>query len=339
MTRSRASRLSVHALLVSALLLTTALPVSAANEISVTTVSSPFVVTSGMPVAYPVTVRNNGTSTVNHITVTAQLDEAFEYLFATPTNACSQPPALPVCDFDQVGGGSATPEVIFYFKAPTVTAGEVSYEFKAEAKLGEGGNDNANAAHDDTFFSPSITTTVRAVSPDFVSAHSVPGIRSFTTGGIDCALLGQPADCEAGTQALGVGNPHGTRVRVPINAEVKVEDLPPGHADAQCPAAIAATCFGWGSSLSVAGGATIPGGIEVTMRWDYSELPSGMTARKLRIAHLTGTNTFVQVKDPCKFQAGVPTNMPCISVAPFKLADRDIQATFFLPSNRVTRGY
>ena len=338
MTRSRASRLSVRALLVSALLLTTALPVSAANQISVTTVSSPFVVTSGMPVAYPVTVRNNGTSTVNHITVTAQLDAAFDYLFATPSAACSQD--VPVCDFDQIGGGSATPEVIFYFKAPTVTTGESSYVFKAEAELGEGGNDNANAAHDDTFFSPSITTTVRAVSPDFVSAHSVPGIRSFTTGGIDCALLGQPANCEAGTQALGVNNPHGTRVRVPINAEVKLEDLPPGSAAAACPAAIAATCFGWASSLSVAGGAPIPGGIEVTMRWDYSELPSGMTARKLRIAHLTGANTFVQVKDPCTFNgAGVPTNMPCVSVAPFKLADRDIQATFYLPSNRVTRGY
>ena len=31
--------------------------------------------------------------------------------------------------------------------------------------------------------------------------------------------------------------------------------------------------------------------------------------------------------------------MPCFEVAPFKLADKDIQATFWLASNRVSRGY
>ena len=79
----------------------------------------------------------------------------------------------------------------------------------------------------------------------------------------------------------------------------------------------------------------VPGGIEVTMRWDYTELPSGMTAKKLRVAHLLGNGEFVQVKGMCS--DGAP--MPCFTVAPHKLADRDIQATFLLPSNRVTRGY
>jgi hypothetical protein len=31
--------------------------------------------------------------------------------------------------------------------------------------------------------------------------------------------------------------------------------------------------------------------------------------------------------------------MPCFEVAPHKLADKDLQATFWLASNRVSRGY
>ena len=76
------------------------------------------------------------------------------------------------------------------------------------------------------------------------------------------------------------------------------------------------------------------------MRWDYTELPNGMTYQKLRVAHLLTATTFEQVTGTCSFNlAGVPTNMPCFEVAPFKLADRDIQATFWLASNRVSRGY
>ncbi len=127
---------------------------------------------------------------------------------------------------------------------------------------------------------------------------------------------------------------------VPRNAEVTVADLPPTDPQVACPTAIAATCFGWGSSLSVAQGATIEGGILVTMRWDLSELPSGMTPKKLRIAHLLGGQLWEPVSAACTYnQAGAPTNIPCISVAPFKLADKDIQASFYLASNRVSRGY
>ncbi len=67
------------------------------------------------------------------------------------------------------------------------------------------------------------------------------------------------------------------------------------------------------------------------MRWDLSELPKGMTQQKLRIAHLLGTGCFEQVSAPCVFTTrACRQNMPCISVAPFKLADKDIQASFYL---------
>ncbi len=56
-------------------------------------------------------------------------------------------------------------------------------------------------------------------------------------------------------------------------------------------------------------------------------------------AHLLGNGDYEPVKVACAFDGGVPTNMPCISVKPFTLRDKDIQATFYLASNRVSRGY
>ena len=349
MSRARASRVAARAAILFVLLLTSIIPVSAAYNVQFTVASSPFVVTVGLPVAYPVTVTNGGGNTLNHVTVFGQLDPAFTFLpqLTVPDAFCSD--TEPRCDFDQVRPGQPAPQAIFYYAAPATVSDPVNgdtYNFTGLARVSQGSNDDQNPGNSDSFTSPPVVTKVVPTSPNLVSGHSVPGIRTFTTGGLDCALLGLPANCEAGTVALGSGNPHGTRVTVPSNAEVTVADLPPllpnmaPNPAVACPTAIAATCFGWGSSLSVANGATIPGGIRVTMRWDLSELPSGMTDKKLRVAHLLTATTFEQVTGKCSFnQAGVPTNMPCFEVAPFKLADKDIQATFWLASNRVSRGY
>ena len=345
MSRARASRVAARVAILSVLLLTSVVPASAAYNVQFTVASSPFVVTVGLPVAYPVTITNSGGNILNHVTVTGQLDPAFTFLpqLTVPDAACSD--TEPRCDFDQIRPNQSAPQVIFYYTAPATVLnsnGGDTYTFSALARVSQGANDDQNPGNNDSFPSPGVVTNVVATSPNLVSGHSVPGIRTFTTGGLDCALLGLPANCEAGTVPLGTGNPHGTRVTVPRNAEVTVADLPPTDPAVACPTAIAATCFGWGSSLSVANGVPIEGGILVTMRWDLSELPSGMTPKKLRIAHLTGTGPagFVQVKDACVYNgAMVPTNMPCISVPPFKLADKDIQASFYLASNRVSRGY
>ena len=77
MSRARASRVAARAAILSVLLLTSVLPASAAYNVQFTVASSPFVVTVGLPVAYPVTVTNSGGNTLNHVTVTGQLDPAF----------------------------------------------------------------------------------------------------------------------------------------------------------------------------------------------------------------------------------------------------------------------
>jgi hypothetical protein len=318
MSRTRASRLSVRAALVAVFVLTSALPASAASPtVSVTTTASPLTVTVGLPIAYVVNVSNDSRNTLNHVTLEGRIDPAFTYLDASPDELCSD--TAPVCDFGQVGAGGDTPEAIFYFTAP---ASPGNYDFTAVAIVGEGPSDNNNASHQDTFSAPPVETEVLEVSPDLVRAHSVPGIREFTTG------LG----------TVNAGNPHGTTVVVPTNAEVTLRDVAPGP-EIACPAAVG-TCFGWGSVMSIGNGAEFPDGLKVTIRWDYSQLPSGMTARKLRFVHLLDGGGFERVDADCVYDgAGAPTNLPCIAERPVKLADRDIIATYYLLTNRVGRGY
>lgn len=336
MSLSRAPRVVVRALLVTTFVLTSAVPVSAA-DITFTTISSPTVVTVGLPVAYPVTITNTSKRTINHVTVTAAVEPAgFDFLFATPSGACGEDPLnadVALCDFGQLAAGQPLPEIIFYFEVPGSVADVVngdSYTLTITANVGEGPSDNDNASHDDEF-TTTVNTIVKAVSPDFVSGHSVPGIREFTTG--------------LNTSAT---NPHGTRVEIPSNAEVTVEDLPPGVGLA-CPA-VTPSCFGWGSSLDV--GTDIDGvpqqfaaGIEVTMHWDLAELPSGMTDKKLRVVHIFDPGVFVNglnyeiVSGTCRFQGGLPTNMPCFTELPHKLADKDIEATFLVRFNGLSKGW
>jgi hypothetical protein len=270
MVRSRASRLPVRAALAAVLLLTTIAPVSGASpQVSVITTATPTSVTVDHAIGYVVNVSNDSTNTLNHITLEGEMQTTdgsptslFAYLGAytgdQPAPQCSQPPATAAfCDFGQLAGNTPAPEITFYYRAPA-TPNEGMYQFLPIARVGEGGNDSGNASHVDTFPDPlvPIVTEVLAFQQDFVRGHAIQDSRTFTTG-----LL-----------TLGTNNPHGTTVRLPTaNAEVTVADLAPGHPDVSCPAAISATCFGWGSSIAVPyEGDLVPGGIEVTMRWDYS---------------------------------------------------------------------
>lgn len=339
MFRARASRIPARVALAAVLLMTIVTPVSGGSPlVSVVTTASPTSVTVDHAIGYIVNVANNGQNTLNHVTLDGEirtpgpdgeLSDDFEYLGAFTDGArapaCSQPPAeAAFCDFGQLAARTPAPEVTLYYQAPP-DAG--MYDFFPIVRVGEGGTDNGSASHVDTFPDPMIpiVTGVLAVNDDLVRGHAILGFREFTTG------LG----------ALDGVNQHGTTVRIPkANAEVTVKDLEPDDEAVACPVGIAATCFGWGSSFSVGDGGLIEGGIEVTMRWDASELPKGMTPRKLRIAHLLGDGLFDPIKDPCVFdEDGVPVAMPCISVAPFALRDKDIQASFFVASNRVSRGY
>ena len=318
MNRPRAPRTAMRAALALIILLAGAGPVSARDVSVVVQASSPTVVTAGYPVAYPVSASNVGTNTLNSVTLTGEAPDSFTYLGASST-LCSA--TEPVCTFGQVPSGVPLPDVTFYYLVPETTG---SYEFRAVVSVNEGSGDNSDdkSKAQDSFSSTPVVTNVVAISPDFVSGHSVAGVRTFSTG----------------LTNLDTTNQHGSSVTVPSNAEVRVADVPPAAIDIPCPAVAAASCFGWATSLAVSDGSEFPAGIEVTIRWDASELPSGMTDRKLRIVHFDGSG-FDVVGDACTFANGQPTNLPCIKSAPQKQPDKDIQATILLLHNGFVRGW
>lgn len=341
MVRSRASRIGARVALALGLALAAltsvaaAAPVPDSNITATVATSSPLIVTVGKPVAFPVTVKNTGKNTLNSLVVTGQAAAGFTYISSTPTSACSQ--SQPVCTFRQLASDKFLPPIVFYYRTST-TAG--TYPFKVEVKAAEGGKDNSDGTSNniDTFISNTIATDVRDLSADFVAGHSLAVGRSFSTGGIDCAGAGLPAGCNDASFPLGAGNRHGTAVTVPVDAEVTATDVGPGVGT--CPPAVT-TCFGYGSQLSIANGVDIPGGILVTMRWDETDLPSGTTPGKLNVIHLFDAGKMVDGKpyalitDLCTS----PTQMNCFVVEPFKLGDKDIQATFRIPFNGVSKGW
>ena len=311
------TRRAASATLALMITLAIAMPVAGADPmVAVTTTSSPTSVTVGLPVAYPITVTNNSKNTLNHVTLTGSPSIALTYLGAIPTSACSQTVAM--CDFGQMGSGAAA-SATFYYRAPTTPG---SFVFTATAHVGEGAGDNPGASHQDTFSTP-ISTLVLAVSQDEVRGHSLPTDRTFDTG------IGN---------TVSTTNKHGTRVVMPANGEVTVRDLPPEAITLACPAA-APTCFGWASQLAIADGAPFAQGIRVTVRWDVSDLPSGMTEKKLKIIHLFDGGGHALVSNQCTFVSGVPTNLPCLAGAPIKLGDKDLQATLYLLHNGLIRGW
>jgi hypothetical protein len=339
MSRSRASRLSARAALVAALLITSVIPTSAAYNVAFTTSSSPFVVTAGLPVAYPVTVMNSGGNILNHVTVTGAIVDSsgapatnftFRPDLTVPADACSD--TEPRCDFDQIRPGQATPQVIFYYIAPTTVNnpnGAVgdTYTFNALARVSQGPNDDQNPGNSDSFLSQNVVTKVVTVSPDLVAGHSVPGIRTFSTG----------------LTNLGTTNKHGTEVTVPITAEVTLKDLlDPNDPLGKCSGltgGVSFPCFGQASYFAIAGGTLVPGGFKAKVRWDYSDLPSGMSEKKIHLVHLfTPGNTYELITAQCNSPTA-PTNVPCLVGPPVREADKDISATFFLNSGSTVRGW
>ena len=350
MSRSRASRPPARAALVVLLLLASTIPVAAASpSVHIDSAASPVGVTVGQPIAYVIDITNMTTNTLNFVSLAdsfAPATPAFKYLGASlPSPTCSQPPATEaVCDFGQLAGGVSPPQVTLYYLAPLV-AEQSEFVFTATATVGEGTSDNGNASHTDQF-AIDVPTTVFLTQNDFVQGHSFdpagPEVyRTFTTG------LG-PLN---GT-GLSASNKHGTTAFVPTNAEVTLRDLTPQEANAlsvTCTSGLSGgvsfPCFGQASFLSIGKGAVIPGGIKVTMRWDYSDLPSGMTEKKLHLIHIftppflgPDNKNFEQITATCN-HASAPTNMPCLVGAPVRLTDKDILATVFLNRDLTVRGW
>jgi hypothetical protein len=324
-SRSRLAAALARVLVTATLLLTIIGPASAVSPtVTITTAASPFQVTVNLPIAYVVTVNNGSNNALKNLRVSATTSVPLTYLGAAPTASCDQ--SIASCLFNGLASG-ASAQAIFYFQAPAAPG---TFRFSALANF-DGQTTESPANYQNTL-NAVVDTVVLALDEDLVRGHSVAGFRTFTTG------LGN----------LSTTNRHGTEVALTSDGEVTLEDLAANDPRGSCANLVGAVtslpCFGEASYLSIANGTALPGGIRATMRWDYTDLPNGMTEKKIRIVHifdpgiLVGGQSYELVTNLCN-SATAPTNKPCLVGAPIRLADKDILATFFLSFNGVSKGW
>jgi hypothetical protein len=300
------------------LLATSFTPVSAGAPAITVDVATPqpATVTQGRPVAYPVTVTNSGTSTVNHATLSGATSVPTTFITSYPAGACS---AAAVCDIGTLAGGGSY-SVILVYEAPTTVG---TFNFTATFTGGEGANDNEGpASHQDTFRT-SVPTDVVAFSVDSVHQYALASGATVSTGIADGDVTAT--------------NRHGTSVVVPGTAqgvETMVEDV----TDSSCPAELNDQCFGQASSLSIGQGRLFSSPLQVTIRFDYSELPSGMTDKKLRVVHFYTDGAGTHADPITTVCNGGATNAPCYRPA-VKQADKDLVITVYLLHNGNIRGW
>lgn len=330
MHRIRAVPAATRLVLALGLVLSISTPVSAGGAAMtvVVTGSSPTEVSIGNAVAYPVTITNSGRNTLNSVSVHGREPAGFQYLGAAPAS-CSQ--QVDTCALGQMPAG-ASASVIFYYR---VTEGVApgTYQFIADVDTSEGQTDNSDdtSANIDHWSSIPMLTSVSHATDDFVAGHAVVGLNNLGYGTFSTGLGN-----------LSSTNRHGTSVVLRTTTEVTVEDIPSGEADAfaSCTAALGAACFGDASQLSIGGGASVAGGIQITMRFDASDLPKGMTEKKIRVVHFFDGGGFERVENLCTVGGdGVPTNMPCLDGKPVRESDKDITVKMWWDRNGIGRGW
>ena len=129
-------------------------------------------------------------------------------------------------------------------------------------------------------------------------------------------------------QSVGTGNKQATKIIAPKTLiGVSAQDGPLTPA-VTCPATI--TCFGETSVIEVAGGATFPGGFQVVITMDGSELASGVNAKSVKIYHVWdgGSET---INTRCTFTNGLPKSMPCLNAV--KVGSNVLQVTIWTTHN------
>jgi hypothetical protein len=250
-------------------------------NVTLSVAGAPGSVSLGHYVAYTATVSNGDTNNVTHLSLTAPAASSttpfpLTYVSASPSNgSCSAPPALPLtCSFGSLPSG-ATDTVTFVFRAPaTLPASGAGVSFAAQITFDEGGNDQ-NASHGDTKLA-SAATTLGAVGDDFVSGF-VPfslGDDLVTAGDLTGPSNGNPQKTTLSVAAAAAGalGAAGTVQEVAHPATDTISDCQAGF-----------SCFGQTSLVTLPGTFSPP--LQLSFRFDASELPPGMTEKKLRMFH------------------------------------------------------
>jgi Domain of unknown function DUF11 len=282
---------------------------------------APGTVSLGHYVAYTATVSNGATNNVTHLTLTAPAAGStspfpLTYVSASPSaGSCSAPPALPLtCSFGSLPSG-ATDTVTFVFRAPAgLPASGAGVSFAAQATFDEGPNDQ-NSSHGDTKLA-SAATTLGAVGDDFV------------TGFVPFAL-GDDLETAGDLAGPSNGNPQKTGLEVAalaasLGATGVVQEVPHPPTDTTSDCQAGFSCFGQTSFVTLPGVFSPP--LTLTFRFDASELPPGMTQKKLRMFH-NG------VLVPLCTTPGMLSPGPTCQSSTTSFDDKDLGAVFLSSTN------
>jgi Domain of unknown function DUF11 len=248
-------------------------------NVSLSVTGAPGSVSLGHYVAYTATISNRDTNNVTHLALTAPAASStspfpLAYVSATPSRgSCSTPPALPLsCSFGPLASGASV-SVTFVFRAPAaLPASGAAVSFAAQISFDEGPNDQ-NSSHSDTKLA-SAATTLGAVGDDFV------------TGFVPFAL-GDDLETAGALTGPSNGNPQKTGLAVAalaasaLGATGSIQEISHPAADTTSDCQAGFSCFGQTSVVTLPGSFSPP--LQLSFRFDASELPSGMTQKKLRM--------------------------------------------------------
>jgi uncharacterized protein DUF11 len=251
-------------------------------NVAIAVSGSPGAASLGHYVAYRVTVTSQAKNTVTHLELNAPASGSttpfpLAYVSASPsTGSCSAPPSQPIsCSFGSLRSGAQV-GVTFVFSSPSVTPTTgAAVTFVAHASFDEGPSDQ-NASHTDTI-TGSAATSLSPAGSDFVTGF-VPfalGDQLATGGSLDGPAAGNP-------QKTTLTVPTGSATGLGAVGTVQEVHHPPADTTSDCQAGF--SCFGQTSLVTMPGlFSTTP--LSLAFRFDASEVPSGMSARKLRMFH------------------------------------------------------
>ena len=285
--------------------------VAADPDVVVTVASLPSSVTAGRPVAYDVTVVNNGTNRINHLEAVAETPAGATLLGVVPSTNCSVGSSLH-CELDQLNSRGAAWNFRVIMQTPS--AGE-AVDFEITVFTGEGAGDSSGAAHEDAFSGGARTTLLSAADPNSAAAYYLPGGSSAA------------ATCDIWAHvALSAADPQCTQVIVGATERgvpVAVGELTGGLA---CPDGLA--CFTQFSDLDVAGGTPQP--FIALVRLDKLQLRGH--GPKVDFVHLFDDRP-PQLLPAC----ATGNQLDCVRSV-VKMRDGDLVATIALSSNGGIKG-
>ncbi|HYZ77473.1 MAG TPA: hypothetical protein VE596_08870 [Gaiellaceae bacterium] len=250
-------------------------------NVSLSVSGAPGAVSLGHYVAYTATIHNGDSNNVTHVALAAPTAGStspfpLTYVSVSPSaGTCSAPPGLPLsCSFGSLKSGD-TITVTFVFRAPAaIPPSGAAVTFVAQTSFDEGPNDQ-NSSHTDTD-AASASTTLGAVGSDFVT-----GFVPFS--------LGDDLETAGDLTGPSNGNPQKTGLDVPafaaasLGATGVVQEVPHPATDTTSDCQAGFSCFGQTSFVTLPGVFSPP--LELSFRFDASELPPGMTDKKLRMFH------------------------------------------------------